>query len=262
MKDLYSFSSSQAEHDKFYNEVAPAAYMRIYERLGIGDKTYKCFASGGYFSKYSLEFQTLSEVGEDTIYLDKAGKMAVNKEVYSDEVLAEHGFKKDALEEVRAVEVGNIFPLGSHYSDALGLYFTDDKGERKSIVMGCYGIGISRLMGLLAELFADDSGLVWPASVAPFSVYLIGIGEKAQKQADSLYTQLQKAGISVLYDDRDERPGEMFADADLFGIPARVVVSDKSLEAGGVELKMRAGGEPQIVKTDAVIQTLAKPLQA
>ncbi|HET9850845.1 MAG TPA: aminoacyl--tRNA ligase-related protein [Candidatus Saccharimonadales bacterium] len=262
MKDLYSFSRSQKEHDKFYNDIAPNAYFEVYRRLDLGDITYKTFASGGYFSKFSLEFQTLSEVGEDTIYLDKTKRLAVNKEVYSDEVLNDLGLSKDGLEEVKAVEVGNIFPLGSGYSDALGLYFTDEHGQRQSVIMGCYGIGVSRLAGLLAEHFADERGLVWPVSVAPYAVYLACLEDKPEvkKLSDSVYSELTSAGISVLYDDRDERPGEKFADADLLGMPLRLIVSEKSIAGGGLELKSRTKDDTQIVPADSVKQLIVDRL--
>lgn len=258
MKDLYSFSRSQEEHDAYY-ERAAAAYLKIYDRLGLGDITYKTFASGGIFSKYSHEFQTLSEVGEDTIYVHEGKRLAINKEVYTDEVLAELGVTKAELVEKRAVEVGNIFTLGSKYSDALDLYFVSEDGQRHSIIMGCYGIGISRLMGLLAEHFADDKGMVWPENVAPAKVYLVRLGTETAvvKAADGLYERLTGAGIQVLYDDRDLRAGEKFADADLLGIPYRLVISAKTVDAGHVELKHRATGQDQTLPIDEVIKALA-----
>ncbi len=259
MKDLYSFSRTQAEHDKFYDQIAPKAYMEVYKRLGIGDITFRCFASGGYFSKYSMEFQTVSPIGEDTIYLDRAKGMAVNKEVYSPEVLQDLGLKKEDLEEVKAVEVGNIFPLGSRFSDALGLYYADEQGKRQSVVMGSYGIGISRLVGLLAEHFADERGLAWPESVAPFKVYLAALSDSPEivKAADEAYKRLTAAGVGVLYDNREVRAGEMFADADLIGLPWRLVVSEKTITDGGFELKSRQGDlEPKLVSIDEVITTL------
>jgi len=248
MKDLYSFCRTQGEHDDFY-EKAAAAYMKVYDRLGIGDSTYRTYASGGIFSKFSDEFQTLSDVGEDTIYVHEGKRLAINKEVFTDEVLADLGMKKDELTEERAVEVGNIFSLGSKYADALDLYYTDEKGERRSVIMGCYGIGISRLMGLLAEHFADDRGLVWPEAVAPFRVYLAPLGdsEPVRKAAEGLYDDLTRQGVPVLYDDRDARAGEKFADADLLGIPWRIVISDKTLAAGTVELKARTEQEARQV---------------
>lgn len=251
MKDLYSFSRSQEEHDKFYEQAA-ATYMKVYDRLGIGDSTYRTYASGGIFSQFSDEFQTLSDVGEDTIYVHEAKKVAVNKEVYTDEILAQLKLNKDELVEKTAVEVGNIFSLGSKYADALDVFYTDEKGERKSIIMGCYGIGISRLMGLLAEHFADDKGLVWPEAVAPAKVYLARLGDNKDvvKQADELYENLTAAGVQVLYDERDLRPGAKFADADLLGVPYRVVVSDKTVAAGNYELKARTADTAESVDLD------------
>lgn len=264
MKDLYSFSRTQAEHDEFYDKTVTEAYFRVYERLGFGDITYKTVASGGVFSKFSHEFQTLSKVGEDTIYVNKDKKIAINKEVYDDEILTDLGVSKDELVEEKAVEVGNIFPLGSKYSDALGLRYVNEEGAETSIIMGSYGIGVSRLVGLIAEHFADDKGLVWPTNVAPFDVYLCRLGddEAVAKAADEVYERLTRAGIEVLYDDRGERPGEQFADADLLGIPWRLVVSEKSISAGGFEIKSRSTEKTQILDVDAVIQALGKALQA
>ncbi len=257
MKDLYSFSRTQAEHDAFY-EKAAAAYLRVYERLGIGDLTYRTYASGGIFSQFSDEFQTLSHVGEDTIYVHEGRRLAVNKEVYTDEVLQQLGLKREELVEKRAVEVGNIFALGSKYSDALDVYYTDEQGNRQSMVMGCYGIGVSRLMGLLAEHFADDKGLVWPEAVAPAQVYLARLGEDTEviKTADELYQSLTQNGVPVLYDDRDTRPGAKFADADLLGIPYRLVVSDKTQAAGTFELKARTASEARQVSRDELFKIL------
>ena len=257
MKDLYSFSRNQKEHDDFY-EKAAEAYLRVYERLGLGDITFRTFASGGIFSQFSDEFQTLSHVGEDTIFVDENKRVAVNKEVYNDEVLNQLGLKKEELVEKKAVEVGNIFSLGSKYSDALDVYFTDENGQQQSIIMGCYGIGISRLMGLLAEHFADEKGLVWPESVAPAKVYLASIGndEKVIKSADELYDRLTDNGVEVIYDDRDLRPGEKFADADLLGIPYRLVVSSKTVEQEGYELKKRTDDTAELVNSGKLIEIL------
>lgn len=247
MKDLYSLSKSQAEHDAFY-ETITEAYHRIYTRLGIGEQTYTCFASGGIFSKFSREFQTVSDVGEDTIYIDEDKRIAINKEVYSDEVIAELGLDKAKLVEKRTVEVGNIFPLGTKYTDALGIFYADENGQDQSIIMGCYGIGVSRLMGLLAEHFSDEKGLVWPAEIAPYKVYLARLGEEPEivAQADELYNQLTALGIDVLYDDRDVRPGQKFAEADLLGIPFRLVVSSKTLAEGKIELKARTADTAEL----------------
>lgn len=254
MKDLYSFSKNVQEHDVFYEKISEA-YDRVYARLGIGDITYKTFASGGSFSKYSHEFQTLSEVGEDTIYVHEGKKIAINQEVYNDEVLADLGVTKDELVEKTAVEVGNIFTLGTKFSDALDLNFTDDDGMSKRVFMGSYGIGPSRIMGLLAEHFADDKGLVWPEAVAPYHVYLATIGDVAE-QANELYADLTAKGVEVLYDDRDTRPGDKFADADLLGIPHRVVLSPKHVEQGSYEYKARTSDESQVLTRDNLVAIL------
>jgi prolyl-tRNA synthetase len=260
MKDLYSFSKNQQEHDEFY-EKAIAAYFKVYERVGLGDITYKTYASGGYFSGgFSHEFQTISDIGEDTIYLDESKRIAVNKEIYTDETLAKIGLDKSALVERRAVEVGNIFTLSDRYSEPLGLFFTDEKGISQAVFMGSYGLGISRLIGLLAEHFADDKGLAWPASVAPFEVYLIRLGEEQEvvQAAEDVYKQLTSTGVSVLYDDRGVRAGEMFADADLMGLPHRLVVSKNSLQAGGFELKSRTQDEKLTLTKDSLIEKIVK----
>ena len=256
MKDLYSFSRTQEEHDAFYEKISEA-YDRVYARLGLGEITYKTFASGGSFAKYSHEFQTLSPVGEDKIYVHEGKNIAINEEVYNDEVLADLGVTKDELVEHTAVEVGNIFTLGTKFSDALDLNYTDDTGVSRRVIMGSYGIGPSRVMGLIAEHFSDDKGLVWPENIAPAKVYLVRIGgEEAVAHADALYEELSARGIEVLYDDRDERPGTKFADAELMGIPYRVTVSDRLIEAGQYELTRRNSGEMALLTRDELLVTL------
>lgn len=255
MKDLYSFSRNEAEHQKYY-DVMSDAYVKVFERLGLGDRTYKTFASGGSFAKYSHEFQTLSDAGEDKIYVSESKKIAINEEVYTDEVLADLGLIKGDLVEHKAIEVGNIFTLGTKFSDALNLRYTDEGGEQKAVFMGSYGIGPSRLMGVVAELFADDKGLVWPENVAPFKVYLVSIGEKGIEQADGLYDELTKMGVEVLYDDRDERPGSKFADAELMGIPYRVTASDRLAAEQKYELTDRKTGETTLLTRDELLAKL------
>jgi prolyl-tRNA synthetase len=258
MKDMYSFAITQDQHDKLYEEAAEA-YKRVYDRLGIGDITFRTYADGGVFTeRFSDEFQTLSSIGEDTIYLDREKGVAINDEIYNDETLAKLGLDKSKLEKVRGVEVGNIFPLESKYTDALDVYYTDEEGKQQSIIMGCYGIGISRLMGIIAEHFADDKGLVWPEAVAPAKVYIATIGEaeNVTKAADELYTRLQNAQVRVIYDDRHIRPGEKFADADLMGIPYRVVISDKTITANQYEVKKRTDGEATLVSAADLDQLL------
>lgn len=262
MKDLYSFSKDKAEHEVFY-ELCANAYVKIFDRFGIGDITYRTFASGGSFSKYSDEFQTVSPVGEDTIYVHKSKKLAINSEVYTDEVLEDLKIDKKDLKEEKGVEVGNIFTLGTKYSESLDLKYVDENGSEQLVFMGSYGIGPSRVMGLLAEHFSDESGLVWPESVAPYHVYLVAVGETelVVNATDKLYKELMDKGIEVLFDDRDARPGEKFADADLLGIPTRIVVSEKTLKDDSVELKKRTSKEVSIVKITEVTELLCKTVK-
>ena len=259
MKDLYSFSRNVEEHELFYEKISEA-YKKVFIRLGLGDRTYKTFASGGSFSKYSHEFQTISEVGEDTIYVHEGKGLAINQEVFNDEVLADLGIERSELVEKKAVEVGNIFTLGYKFSDALDLCYTDEAGEAKKVFMGSYGIGPSRLVGLLAELFADEKGLAWPSNVAPFQVYLARLGndEAVVSTADRLYEALENAGVTVLYDDSDKRPGEKFADADLVGLPHRVVVSAKTIEAGKIEHKTRTSNDVEMLSQEMLINRLTQ----
>ena len=244
MKDLYSFHTTEEDLDDFYKKVE-RAYMNVFERLGLGEDTIETFASGGMFSKYSHEFQTLLPVGEDTVYYNADKTIAVNKEVMNDETLKDLNLKREELIEGPAAEVGNIFKLKLKYSEPLGLKYIDKNNEQKTVCMGCYGIGISRLMGVVAEKFADDKGLVWPESIAPFKYYLVGIGEKGMEQAEKYYKTHQD---EVLFDDRDIRPGEKFADAELMGIPYRVVISDKTLATGSAEITNRQTGETKLIK--------------
>jgi prolyl-tRNA synthetase len=255
MKDLYSFSRSQEEHDAFYEKIS-GAYSKVFDRLGLGEITYKTFASGGSFAKYSHEYQTLSPVGEDKVYLHKEKGIAINEEVYTDEILEEFGVSRDEMEEVSAVEVGNIFTLGTRYSDPFELNFTNETGESKPVVMGSYGIGPSRLMGLIAEHFADDKGLVWPENIAPFKVYLVSIGDVAT-QADALYDELTSKGIDVLYDDRNERPGAKFADAELLGIPYRVTISERLIADNKLEFTPRTTNESELLTAQDLLDKLS-----
>ena len=248
MKDMYSFSKDIAEHDAFYNK-AKVAYKNIFNRLGIGEKTYITFASGGSFSKYSHEFQTVSDAGEDLIYVCDKCKVAVNKEIIADQNKCPECGNTD-LKEEKAIETGNIFSLGTKFSDALDLTYLDEKGESQKVIMGSYGIGPGRAMGTVVETLSDDKGLVWPIEIAPFKVHLIQIGDKEEvkKTADVLYEELQKADIEVLFDDRDLRPGEKFADSDLLGIPLRIIVSEKTIMSSEYEVKERASGKVSMKK--------------
>lgn len=255
-KALYSFSKDQAEHDAFY-ESMKNAYNNVFDRVGIGDKTYMTFASGGTFAKYSHEFQAVSEAGEDIIYIDEAKNIAINEEVFTDEVLADLGVERDGLVQKKSIEVGNIFSLAHKFSEPFGLTYTDENGEAIPVFMGSYGIGITRLMGTIVEILSDEKGIVWPEAVAPYKVYLVRIGgDEAVEHADKLYEELTAKGVEVLYDDRDERPGTKFADAELMGIPHRVTVSDRLIEAGKYEYTVRSTGETTELTRDELLATL------
>lgn len=259
MKDLYSFCLDEKQHNEFYEKVTDA-YLKLFKRVGIGEKTYKTFASGGMFSKFSHEFQTVCDAGEDTIYIDETKKIAVNEEVNNDEVLNSLDLKKENLVQAKAIEVGNIFTLGARFSNDLNLKYVNEEGGDPSVFMGCYGIGPSRVMGTIVELLSDDKGIVWPESVAPFKVHLVSVGsdkENVKQAADDLYQKLTSAGVEVLYDDRDLRPGEKFADSDLIGIPWRVIVSEKTIEAGKFELKNRATSEVSAIGEAELLQKLS-----
>ncbi len=247
MKDLYSFSKDEAEHQSFYDR-AREAYVKVFQRAGVGDRTYVTFASGGIFSEFSEEFQTVSDAGEDVIYIDEAKGIAINKEVYNDETITKLGLNKESLVEKKAIEAGNIFHLGTRFSEALGLTYTDETGAKKPVVMGSYGIGPTRLMGIIVETLADDKGLVWPESVAPFTYHLVSLGhdgDEVSQAADALYDDLTKKGAEVLYDDRDVRAGEKFADSDLLGMPYRIVVGKDGVASDQFEVVNRATGEVQ-----------------
>jgi prolyl-tRNA synthetase len=254
MKDLYSFSKDREEHEKFYDK-SQKAYTRVFSRLGIGDITFLTFASGGSFSKFSHEYQTICDAGEDIIYLDREKNIAVNEEVYNEEVLNDLGLDKNKLEKLKTAEVGNIFTLGTKYADAVGLHFANAEGNNEPVFMGSYGIGPGRTMGVIVETMADDKGLVWPMNIAPYHVYLATIGDVSE-EAEKLYKDLEEAGVEVLFDDRDARPGDKFADADLMGIPYRVVLSNRTLEQESVEVKSRTSEESELVKISDIAKFL------
>ena len=246
MKDLYSFCATQEQHDEFY-EACAEAYMRIFNRIGIGKMTYRTFASGGAFTKFSHEFQTLAEAGEDVVYVNEAKNIAVNEEVLEEADLTELGVTREELTERKSIEVGNIFSLGTKFSEAIGLTYKDAEGIDMPVIMGSYGIGPARAMGTIVDLLSDEKGIVWPESVAPYKAHMIGLNgddSEIRDYTDGIYSALQKRGVEVLYDDRVEaRAGEKFADSDLLGMPYRVVVSRRSKENGKFEVVTRATGE-------------------
>jgi prolyl-tRNA synthetase len=253
MKDLYSFHPDEETLSQYY-KIVQKAYFKIWQRLGLLDITYLTYALGGAFSKYSHEFQTVAESGEDTIYICAACKLAVNREII-DECPACPNCGNQELEEKRAIEVGNIFKLGTRFSKPFGFKYLDEHGAEQDVVMGCYGIGPSRLLGTLVEVSHDAKGIIWPAAVAPFTVHLLSL--KEDEEAEKIYHDLQRAGIETLYDDRDGvSAGEKFSDADLIGCPYRVVVSAKSLKEGGVEVKERAGHNLEVIKVNRLIEYL------
>lgn len=248
MKDLYSFSRTQEEHDAFYDQIK-TSYRNIFDRTGIGDATYFTRASGGSFSKYSHEFQTVTEAGEDIIYItDEEKKEAVNKDI---EKLSNH-------EEKKAIEVGNLFPLGTRFSEELGLTFKDEKGTKRSVIMGSYGIGLGRLMGAVVEVLSDEKGMIWPKEIAPFQVHLLSSADKAKGLADEIYEKLISQGVEVLYDDRDLRLGEKFAEADLIGIPTQVIIGEKVSKSEVLEVKDRATGKTRESTIDDLVKELKK----
>lgn len=253
MKDLYSFHQDEKDLDRYYEKVK-AAYFRIFKRAGLGNLTILTFASGGTFSKYSHEFQTLTPAGEDKIYICEKCKVAVNQEIINEQNFCpECGNRKLKIE--KAVEVGNIFKLKTKYSTPFNLKYKDEKGEEKDVMMGCYGIGLPRLLGVIVEVYHDEKGIIWPESVAPFKAHLIDLSDKQKAIGDKLYRPLQKAGIEVLYDDRkDVSPGEKFAEADLIGIPYRLVISKKTGDK--IEIKKRKEKKIKLVSEKELIRII------
>ena len=251
MKDMYSFARNQEEHDRIYASVREA-YKKVFARVGLGDFTYQTFASGGMFSKYSEEFQTASEAGEDMIHVDEKSGQALNVEVLNDDVLTDLKLQRENLIEKKAIEVGNIFSLGTKFSEPLGLTYKNEEGAAVPVIMGCYGIGPARVMGTIAETLSDDKGLVWPEEVAPYQVHLLSLG--ADEKASEIYTTLTAAGIEVLYDDRETTAGAKFAESDLLGLPYRVVIGKRSLESGKAEVKKRTEDTATEVAFEELVQ--------
>lgn len=252
MKDLYSFHTNQEDLDSYY-ETAIKAYYNVFARCGLKDNTYLTYASGGSFSKYSHEFQTLIDSGEDLIYICPKCEVAVNKEIISEQDSCPKCGNKD-LKEEKATEVGNIFKLGTKFSEPFDFNFQDNTGEKKPVIMGCYGIGLSRIMGTVVEVCHDESGIIWPENIAPYKVHLLSLNQN--DEAEKIYQELTKENIEVLYDDRDMSAGEKFADSDLIGCPYRIIVSKKSIASGGVEIKRRDSEESKIVSFNEIKENL------
>ncbi|MDO8561132.1 MAG: aminoacyl--tRNA ligase-related protein [bacterium] len=264
MKDLYSFHADEKDFENYY-AVAKGAYEKIFKRAGV-DAIYTV-AAGGVFTKANThEFQVVSSVGEDTVFICENCNYAENQEISKLKEGGECPKCKGKIHEKKAIEVGNIFPLGIKYSEALNLQFIDDAGNKKFVIMGSYGIGLGRLMGTIVEVSHDEKGILWPESVAPFRVHLLALSGKdeetaktVKKEAEKLYEELSAKGVEVLYDDRVAKTaGEKFADADLIGIPWRVVVSEKTLKEKSVEIKKRSASNAELVKLTETVQILAK----
>jgi prolyl-tRNA synthetase len=257
MKDAYSFCLGETDHNEIY-EAMKVAYMKVFERVGLGADTYVTFAAGGAFTQFSHEFQTICEAGEDICYINREKGIALNEEVLSDETCAELGVTKADLEKVKTAEVGNIFNFGRQKAEDLGLKFKDEEGKSVAVWMGSYGIGVTRLIGVIVEKFSDDKGMVWPDSVAPYPVHLVGLNlddPEIRDYAEGIYSAFGKSQTEVLFDDRVEaRPGEKFADSDLLGIPYRVVVSRKTKEEGKFEMVQRKTGEVKYLTEEELFE--------
>lgn len=253
MKDLYSLHATEEDCDQYYEQIIEA-YKRCFERFGLGASTFLTFASGGAFTnKFSHEFQTLCEAGEDVLYTNQDRSIAVNEEVL-EQAASNLGIKKEDLQPVKSAEVGNIFKFGTEKSEQMGIYFTDREGKREPAYLASYGIGITRVMGVVVEKMADEAGLVWPASIAPFQVHLLALGNFSE--GEKVYAALVEAGLEVLYDDRDTRAGEKFADADLIGIPHRIVIGKSFTETGALEYKERTKETGEHLSLEALLGRL------
>ena len=256
MKDLYSFHINEKDLGRYYEKVKNT-YLKILKRMGLKSQTYLCLASGGSFSKFSHEFQTITSAGEDLIHICQNCGLAINQEIKQGYPKCPQCGKKEFKKE-KAIEVGNIFKLKTKYTEPFDFQFVDKDGARKLVIMGCYGIGPSRLMGTIVEVHNDKKGIIWPKEAAPFDVHLIQVenSQKVKKEAEKIYQNLQKQGIEVLYDDRDKTAGEKFTDADLIGIPVRIVVSERTLKTNSVEIKERNKQETKLVRISHLSQFL------
>lgn len=252
MKDLYSFHATKKDLDEFYEKVK-SAYFKIFKRIGIVKKTHLTLASGGTFSKFSHEFQTECPAGEDTIFVCQNCRHAINKEI-KDKILKCPNCNRNNFKEKKAIEVGNIFKLMTKFSKDFDLYFVDRDGKKELVLMGCYGIGLGRLMGAIVEIYHDEKGIIWPKEISPFQVHLIPIEMegKVKETTEKIYQNLQKNGVEVLYDDREKSVGEKFFDCDLIGIPLRIVVSKRTLKKNSVEIKERKKAKTKFLKISQI----------
>lgn len=252
MKDLYSFHTNEEDFNKFY-EIAKKSYLTIFERMGLKAKVVE--ASGGPFSKYSHEFQVLTETGEDTILYCQKCDFAQNKEIAKVAAGDPCPVCGAEVKLAKSIEVGNIFPLKNKFSSAMGAKYLDAEGKEKDIFMGCYGIGLTRSLATIVEVYFDTTKnkMIWPESVVPYKVHIISL--RKDKEAEDLYDKLIAKNVEVLYDDRDMSAGEKFAEADLLGIPKRIIISEKSLEAGGAEVTV--DGKSEIISLEKTVSMFA-----
>ena len=254
MKDLYSFHISESDFKKYYEKVKKS-YLKILKRCGLGAIVTE--ASGaGFIKGFTHEFQVLAEEGEDTTIYCEANHFSQNKEISKFKAGDKCPICKKILKKGKSIEVGNIFPLGTKYSKAMKAYFADKAGSRKLMIMGCYGLGPSRIMGAIVEVHHDKKGIIWPKEVAPFQVHIIQIENSkiVKKASQKSHQDLQKQGIEVLYDDREEKSaGEKFADSDLIGIPYRIVISERTLKKDCVEIKKRGEKKTRLVKIKQIL---------
>ena len=252
MKDLYSFHATEEDLDAYYHQVTQA-YLKLFKKCGLGEITYFTFASGGIFTKYSHEFQTITESGEDTIFVCEGCRIAVNQEIVADQSACPTCKNKDLVER-KSIEVGNIFKLNYRFSEPFGLVYSDAQDGKHLVPMGCYGLGTSRLMGAIVEALHDDRGIMWPVSVAPYTVHLISLARTPEMKAiaESLYEKMVAAGVEVLFDERENTAGEKFADSDLLGLPLRMVISEKTAAQQAVEVKARTSNEATLIPQDGI----------
>lgn len=259
MKDCYSFHQDEMDLDRYYNDVKKS-YFRIFQQTGVSEKTYLTLAAGGTFSPYSDEFQTITEAGEDIIYLCVKCGVALNKEIIDKQKKCFLCGNKNLMPK-KAVEVGNIFKLKNNFSRPFGLVYKNQNGEKCDVMMGCYGIGVARLMGAIVELNYDDKGIIWPETVAPFPAHLLSLSAspEVKEAAEKIHQELRREGVEVLYDDREGiSAGEKFATADIVGIPYRLVVSEKTLEKNKIEVKKRNQEKTEFLTLKQIVKKVIK----
>lgn len=252
MKDLYSAHVSEADLMDYYGKVKEA-YKKIFKRLGFDFRVTE--ASGGVFTdKHTHEFQVMAETGEDIIYFCDKCEWGANKEVFEGKAGDKCPNCGEPIKESKAIEVGNIFPLGTFYSERMRFYYTDKDGQKKLVWFGSYGIGSTRVMGTWVEVSHDDKGIIWSPEIAPFDVHLVDLNSSAK--AEKIYKELKEKGIDVLWDDRDVSAGQKFGDSDLIGIPVRLVVSERNGDK--IEFKERKAEKSELLDFDQVLKKLQK----